>query len=138
MHCIFCDYSKLGCWGPIFVSNYAHMSNEIVLNEMVWNWSIFWVRLLLLCAWNSAKVCMSRSGEPGSPRQNMQGVTSLATPPRAPEALRLLQPNAPQPLTLLRPFILGGLLPVGIEPPTWPLTPLAHQQMLPVALQHNW
>jgi len=45
-------------------------------------------------------------------------VTSLATPPRAPEAVRLLQPNAPQPLTLLRPFILGGLLPVGIEPPT--------------------
>jgi len=45
-------------------------------------------------------------------------VTSLATPPRAPEAVRLLQPNAPQPITLLRPFILGGLLPVGIEPPT--------------------
>ena len=42
-------------------------------------------------------------------------VTSLATPPRAPEAVRLLQPNAPQPLTLLRPFILGGLLPVGID-----------------------
>jgi len=39
-------------------------------------------------------------------------VTSLATPPRASEAVRLLQPNAPQPITLLRPFILGGLLPV--------------------------
>ena len=48
----------------------------------------------------------------------MNIVTSLATPPRAPEAVRLLQPNAPQPITLLRPFILGGLLPVGIEPPT--------------------
>ncbi|QCD97098.1 hypothetical protein DEO72_LG6g1808 [Vigna unguiculata] len=35
-----------------------------------------------------------------------------------PEHVRLLQPDAPQPLTLLRPFILGGLLPVGIEPPT--------------------
>jgi len=44
----------------------------------------------------------------------------------------------PQPITLLRPFILGGLLLVGIEPPTWPLTPLAHQQMLPVVLQRNW
>ena len=48
----------------------------------------------------------------------MIGVTSLATPPRAPEAVGLLQPNAPQPITLLRPFILGGLLLVGIEPPT--------------------
>jgi len=46
------------------------------------------------------------------------GVTSLATPPRALEAVRLLQPNAPQPLALLRPFILGGLLPMGIEPPS--------------------
>jgi len=45
-------------------------------------------------------------------------VTSLATPPWVPEAVRLLQPDAPQPLTLLRPFILGGLLPMGIEPPT--------------------
>jgi len=44
--------------------------------------------------------------------------SSLATPPRALEAVRLLQPNAPQPITLLRPFILGGLLLVGIEPPT--------------------
>jgi len=35
-----------------------------------------------------------------------------------PEHVRLLQPDAPQPLTLLRPFILGGLLPVGIEPLT--------------------
>ena len=33
MHCIYCDYAKLGCWGSIFVSNYAHMPNEIVLNE---------------------------------------------------------------------------------------------------------
>jgi len=33
MHCIYCDYAKLGCWGPIFVPNYAHMPNEIVLNE---------------------------------------------------------------------------------------------------------
>jgi len=38
--------------------------------------------------------------------------------PGPPDHVRLLQPNAPQPLTLLRPFILGGLLPVGIEPPT--------------------
>ena len=55
----------------------------------------------------------------------------LSYPSWGPEVVRLLQPNAPQPITLLRPFILGGLLPVGIEPPTWPLTPLAHQQMLP-------
>ena len=40
-------------------------------------------------------------------------VTSLAHP--RPEHVRLLQPDAPQPITLLRPFILGGLLPVGIE-----------------------
>jgi len=65
-------------------------------------------------------------------------VTSLATPPRAPEAVRLLQPNAPQPITFLCPFILGGLLPVGIKPPTWPLTPLDHQQMLPVVLSLCW
>jgi len=55
-------------------------------------------------------------------------VTSLATPPRAPEAVRLLQPNAPQPITLLRPFILGGAtscvkgqvggsIPTGNNPP---------------------
>ena len=59
----------------------------------------------------------SRLGKPTS-LERACNVTSLATPPRAPEAVRLLQPNAPQPLTLLRPFILGGLLPVGIEPPT--------------------
>jgi len=33
MHYIYCDYAKLGCWGPIFLFNYAHMFNEIVLNE---------------------------------------------------------------------------------------------------------
>ena len=61
-------------------------------------------------------------------------VTSLATPPRAPKAVRFLQPNAPQPITLLRPFILsttgsicwwargvkgqvGGSIPTGNNPP---------------------
>ena len=78
MHYLFSNCAKLGCWGSILVSNYALMTNEIVLNKMVWNWSIFWVRLLLLCAWNSARVCMSRSGEPGSIRRNMQGLRNLS------------------------------------------------------------
>jgi len=42
---------------------------------------------------------------------------NIPSAPR-PEHVRLLQPDAPQPITLLRPFILGGLLPVEIEPPT--------------------
>jgi len=33
MHGIYYNYAKLGCWGPIFVSNYDHRSNEIVLSE---------------------------------------------------------------------------------------------------------
>jgi len=40
---------------------------------------------------------------PGAPAQSMSGYYS---------------PMHPNPVTLLRPFILGGLLPVGIEPPT--------------------
>ena len=35
------------------------------------------MKLLLLCARNSARVCMSRSGEPDSPKRNMQGLETL-------------------------------------------------------------
>ena len=57
------------------------------------------------------------------------------TPPT--ESMSGLQPNTPQPLTPGFPH-RRWVVASGDRTQTWPLTPLARQKMLPVALQHNW
>jgi len=48
----------------------------IILDYLAWIGVWTWV-CCCLCAWNSTRVCMSRSSEPGSPRRDMEGLVPL-------------------------------------------------------------
>ena len=65
---------KVGWLGHIFVSKYAHMSNEVLLNELVCFGLCVESLVHCLCAWINVRTCNFRSGELGSPRQDMQGL----------------------------------------------------------------
>ena len=74
--CVYCYGAKLGLGVSIaFILCCS-------VRAMLSNWiGMFWERIgflvQCLCAWNSARTCNSRSGEPGLPRRDMQGLVFL-------------------------------------------------------------
>ena len=65
-------------WEPLLRINYACFIGTMLSNWIGMIWTMFGSRVQCLCVWNSARVCNSRSSEPGSPRRDMQGLTPFS------------------------------------------------------------